>query len=449
MLAQQGLPANLDAERGLLGAILLNNSLYDEVGPLLRDQDFALPAHQRIYRAMSEMRGKNQAMDLVTLTDLLQQRGELDAVGGPGQIAELIAGLPVLDSAEHYAKIVRDKALLRRLIQRASQIIATAYASPDEAEAVLTEAEQGILEVGEQTLQGNLRSLAEYTPAAMATLEMLSKRDQHVTGVPTGFEALDDYTSGLQPSDLIILAARPSVGKTSFALSLALNAARKGKAVALFSLEMSAEQLFFRLLSMESHVDLQKLRTGRVPPSKKSAVSLAFQRLEQMPMYIDDCPQLSVVEMGAKLRRLQRTRGLDMALVDYLQLMRGAGRFENRNQEVSSISRGLKALAKELRAPLVALSQLSRASEKRGKDTEPILSDLRESGSIEQDADLVLFLHRSVLPRPDDQDAQSKAKLIIAKQRNGPTESLFLTFLRQEAQFANATQAYSEGDIHG
>jgi len=448
MLAQQGLPANLDAERGLLGAILLHNALFDDVGPLLRDDDFALPAHQRVFRALSEMRLRNQTMDLVTVTDLLQQKGELEAVGGAGKLAELVAGLPVLDSAEHYARIVRDKSVLRRVIQQASQIIASAYASPEDAETVLTQAEQSILQVGERTLQGSLVSLKDYSKTAMDTLEKLSQRGEHVTGVPTGFGQLDDLTSGLQRSDLIILAARPSVGKTAFALSLALNAARHGRTVALFSLEMSAEQLFFRLLAMESRVDLQKLRTGRIPKDQRGTVSQAFVRLEKMPVYIDDSPLLNVLEMGAKLRRLKRTHGLDMAVVDYLQLMRGAGKFENRNQEVSSISRGLKALAKELELPLVALSQLSRASEKRGENKEPILSDLRDSGSIEQDADLVLFLHRNTLPRPEDADAQSRARLIVAKQRNGPTDSVQLTFLRNQAQFANYDPGYGEGDAN-
>ena len=433
LLAQQGLPANLEAERGLLGAVLLNNALFDEVGPLVQEDDFALPAHQRVYRAVADLRQRQEPVDLVTLSDHLQNRGELESCGGAGRLAELVEGVPVLDSAEHYARIIRDKSLLRKLIQQAAAIIGSAYGATEDAESVLALAERAILEVGERVLTGSLVSLKEYSKAAMDTLATLSRRGEHVTGVPTGFGSLDDLTSGLQRSDLIILAARPSVGKTAFALSLALNAARAGRTVALFSLEMSAEQLFFRLLSMESRVDLRKLRTGRIPRDQQGEVSNAFGRLERMPIFIDDSPLLNLLEMGAKLRRLKASRGVQMVVVDYLQLMRGVGKFENRNQEVSAISRGLKALAKELDLPLVALSQLSRAPEKRGEGKEPILSDLRDSGSIEQDADLVLFLHRNTNPRPDDTESRSRARLIVAKQRNGPTDSVPLTFLEHQA----------------
>ncbi len=449
LLASQGLPANLDAERGLLGAILLNNVLLDEVGPTLRDDDFALPAHQRIFRGLVELRQKQQAMDLVTLTNTLQNRGELEAIGGAGKLAELIEGVPILDSAEHYTRIIRDKAILRRLIQQASSIISNAYASSGDAESVLAQAEQAILDVGERVVTRSLVSLKDFAHEAMETLLLLSKDGKHVTGVSTGFGALDELTSGLQRSDLIIIAARPSVGKTAFALSLALNAARQDRSIALFSLEMSAEQLFFRLLSMDSHVPLKAIRTGQIPKSQQQEVSKTFVRLERLPVYLDDSPLLSLLEMGAKLRRLKVSKGLDMVIVDYLQLMRGTGKFENRNQEVSSISRGLKALAKELAVPVVALSQLSRAPEKRGEGKEPILSDLRDSGSIEQDADLVMFLHRSTNPRAEESESRGRAKLIVAKQRNGPTNTVTLTFLEHEVQFANYTPGFGEGEADG
>lgn len=449
LLAKEGLPANLDAERGLLGAILLNNALLDEVAPVLREDDFALPAHLRMFRALSELRQKQQAMDLVTITEALKQKGELEAVGGAGKLAELIEGVPMLDSAEHYSRIIRDKAILRRLIQQASSIISSAYTSSGDAESVLAQAEQAILDVGERMVTHSLVSLKEFAPQAMETLLALSKRDEHVTGVSTGFNQLDNLTSGFQKSDLIIVAARPSVGKTAFALSLALNAARGGHAVALFSLEMSAEQLFFRLLSMDSHVELRKIRTGRIPKDRQAEVSKSLVRLERLPIYIDDSPLLNVLEMGAKLRRLKASKKMDMVIVDYLQLMRGAGKSENRNQEVSAISRGLKALAKDLKVPLIALSQLSRAPEKRGEGKEPILSDLRDSGSIEQDADLVMFLHRSTNPRAEESESRGRAKLIVAKQRNGPTDTVTLTFLEEEVQFANYSPGFGEGEADG
>ncbi len=449
LLAKEGLPANLEAERGLLGAVLLNNALLDEVGPVLHEDDFAFPAHKRIFRALADLRQKQQAMDLVTVTDALRQRGELEAVGGAGKLAELIEGVPLLESAEHYSRIIRDKAILRRLIQKASTIISSAYASSGDAETVLAQAEQAILDVGERMVTRTLVSLKDFAPQAMETLLALSKRDEHVTGVSTGFGQLDNLTSGFQKSDLIIVAARPSVGKTAFALSLAINAAHAGHSAALFSLEMSAEQLFFRLLSMDSHVELRKIRTGRIPKERQTEVSKSLVRLERLPIYIDDSPLLNLLEMGAKLRRLKASKGLDMVIVDYLQLMRGAGKFENRNQEVSSISRGLKALAKELQVPLIALSQLSRAPEKRGEGKEPILSDLRDSGSIEQDADLVMFLHRNTNPRAEESESRGRAKLIVAKQRNGPTDTVTLTFLEEEVQFANYTPGFGEGEADG
>ncbi len=450
VLQRQGLPANLEAERALLGAILMYNDLFEEVQELTDPEDFALPAHQRIFRAMQGMRLQQMGLDLVSLTEWLHTKGELEAVGGPEAISDLVAGIPKMSSASQYAKIVRDRSLLRQLIQNASQIITEAYSSSKESEEVLKEAEDSILRIGERTLRSSLQGMGDLARHMEELLGELTMRGQHVTGVATHYTDLDDMTSGLQKSDLIILAARPSVGKTALALSLALNVAREGKSVAFFSLEMSAEQIFFRLLSMRSGVDLRLLRTGRVPASKRAEVNLRIDELASLPIFIDDSAQQTLLDIGAKLRRLkvQRNAPADLVIIDYLQLMKGIGRSENRNQEVSAISRGLKALAKDQSVPLVALSQLSRALEKRGENKEPLLSDLRDSGSIEQDADLVLFLSRNPLFSAEDPERSARSKLIVAKQRNGPTGTIDLTFMERQAMFVNATHA-AESEPYG
>jgi len=435
ILSQQSLPANLEAERAMLGALLLNNALFEDVQGSLDPSDFALPAHQRVFRTLVELRSQNEPLDIVTVTEHLHHRGELEAVGGAEYVGELVSGVPRLTTAAHYAKIIKDRSLLRQLIQRASQIIAEAYSSTEEPGVVLAQAEQAILEVGDQTLRSTLMGLGELAPHAAETLAGLIQRGETVTGVSTKFPYLDATTSGLQKSDFIILAARPSVGKTAFALTTALNVARQGKTVAFFSLEMSAEQVFFRLLSMFSGMDLQQLRTGRIPRSRQAEVTLKIDQMSALPIYIDDSPVLTILDVGAKLRRLATKNAIGLVIVDYIGLVKPLGKSENRNQEVAAISRSLKALAKELKVPVMALSQLSRAPEKRGEGKEPLLSDLRDSGSLEQDADLVLFLHRSVVARDDDADSRSRAKLIVAKQRNGPTGVVDLTFLESQAQF--------------
>ncbi|MGC8724847.1 MAG: replicative DNA helicase [Acidobacteriota bacterium] len=446
ILSQQSLPANLEAEKALLGAILMNNDLFEEVHEELSASDFAFPPHRRIYSAFMDLREQNQPLDLVTVTEWLHRRGELEAVGGAEFVAELLSGIPKLTSALSYAKILKDRSLLRQLIQRSSKIIMEAYSSSDEPENILAQAEQSILEVGDQTLRSTLRSMKELNPIAAEMLEKLMQRGEHVTGVPTNFRTLDAMTSGLQSSDFIILAARPSVGKTAFALQLALSAAKQGRSVAVFSLEMSAEQLFFRLLSMESRVDLQKIRTGQIPRHSRADVVMKMDYLATLPIFIDDSPLLTSLDIAAKLRRLKTKNPLDLVIIDYLQLMRTVGRFENRNQEVASISRNMKALAKDMRVPVLALSQLSRASEKRGEGKEPLLSDLRDSGSLEQDADLVLFLHRNTAARDGDSEARARAKLIIAKQRNGPTGIVDLIFLEHIAGFGDSYLGGAEGE---
>lgn len=445
ILSQQGLPSNLEAERALLGAVMSNNDLAEEALVILKDHDFYSPAHQRVFRTMRALRLDGTAIDPVTVTELLHRHGELEASGGAEYVADLLTGIPHLSSVDHYIQIIKQHSLRRQIIGSANAIMSEAYTGSDDAAVLLARAEQSILEVGGQLLRTSMVPLGDLARETLKTFDALLDRRASVTGIATKFVDLDDMTSGLQPSDLLILAARPSVGKTAFALSLALNAAREGKTVAFFSLEMSAEQLFFRLLSMESKVDLQSLRRGMVSKGKLAEVEMSFDSLASLPMLVDDSPVLTTLEMGAKLRRIKSARGLDLVLVDYLQLMSGVGRPENRNQEVSAVSRGLKALAKELQVPVVALSQLSRAPEKRGEGKEPILSDLRDSGSIEQDADVVLFLHRNTANR-DDPEVRTQARLIVAKQRNGPTGHISLTFLEHLAQFANAAHGYAGDD---
>ena len=440
ILSQQGLPSNLEAERALLGDVMANNELADEALTALGDRDFYSPAHQRVFRAMRSLQQDGTVLDPVTVTELLHRRGELEASGGAEYVSDLLNGIPLLSSADHYIQIIKQHSLRRQVISTANRIMAEAYTGADDAGVLLARAEQSILEVGGQLLRTTMVPMSELAPETLKTIQLLVDRKSSVTGIATKFVDLDDMTSGLQPS-----AARPSVGKTAFALSMALNAAKEGKTVAFFSLEMSAEQLFFRLLSMESKVDLQSLRRGMVSKGKLAEVGMCFDTLAALPVFVDDSPVLTVLEMGAKLRRIKSARGLDLVVVDYLQLMSGVGRPENRNQEVSAVSRGLKAVAKELQVPVVALSQLSRAPEKRGEGKEPILSDLRDSGSIEQDADLVMFLHRNTTNR-DDPEARSQARLIIAKQRNGPTGFIHLAFLEHLAQFANATHSFAEDE---
>jgi replicative DNA helicase len=445
LLDDQTLPANLDAERALLGSMVLNNDLFEEARETLLPEDFSYSPHQRIFRAMEDLRLQGRPFDLVALTEWLHQRGELEASGGAAYLAEIPSGIPSLTTVSHYVEILKGRSVLRQLIRKASGIIAEAYSSSDEPQMVLARAEQGILEIGDQTLRSTLQPMSELAGAGTLKLEALIKRGEHVTGVATHFKRLDELTSGLQPSDYILVAARPSVGKTAFALSMALGIARAGGKVAFFSLEMSAEQIFFRFLSMISGVDLYRLRTGRLTRANQAEVALKIDELARLPIFVDDSSAQSVLDIGAKLRRLRTGTGLDVAFIDYLGLMHGVGKFESRNLEVASISRGLKALAKDLNVPVVALSQLSRAPEKRGEGKDPILSDLRDSGSLEQDADMVLFLHRSILPKDEDPDAVGRAKLIIAKQRNGPTDTLDLTFLPWRVQFADPAAEAFEG----
>ena len=427
------LPTNLEAERAILGAILLNNSAYNEAAQHLKPDNFSLDAHRRIYSRMVDLAESSRPIDAITLVEELEQHKELEAVGTVAYVSELIDGVPERPSIAHYIKIVRDKALLRRLIHTATSAIARAAEQSEPAEQILDEAEAAIFQLSEQRVDRDVMRVEEIVNTSFGSMDALLQRGRRTSGLATHYSSLDEMTSGLQPSDLIILAGRPSMGKTAFAMNIVENAAIDDqKTVAVFSLEMAKEALLVRMLCSRAKVDSHRMRTGSLRREDTQKVLTALEELVKAPLSIDDTPGISLSEMRAKARRLQQSTGrLDLVVVDYLQLMSaGVRRYENRPQEVSSISRGLKALAKELKTPVLALSQLSRAPETRGGDHRPQLADLRESGSIEQDADVVMFVFREEVYKPDEMELSGVAEIIVAKQRNGPTGKVKLTFLK-------------------
>ncbi len=438
----KGLPSSVEAERSVLGAILLDNSAYNQAAALLTAEDFSLDSHRRLFRRMMELADRSRPIDLVTLSEELLRNSELEAIGGAGYVSSLTDGLPRLANIEHYAKIVKDKALLRRLIEVSNTIATRALDGAEEAEEILDSAESLVLSLGEQQVRSGFLHFRDIFKGSFESIDALHDRGKRVTGLETGFRKFDDMTRGLQPSDLIIIAARPSMGKTSFALNVAQHAAiRQEQPVGIFSLEMSKEALVMRLLCAEARVDSHRLQAGFASREDWARMAAALGKLAEAPLFIDDTPGLSLTEMRAKARRLQADHGLGLLVVDYLQLMSGRARYENRTQEISAISRGLKGLAKELRVPLVAISQLSRAPEERGG--RPRLSDLRESGQIEQDADLVAFIFREELVKPTDSN-HGRAELIIEKQRNGPTGKVDLAFLSKFTCFENLAEDIDE-----
>jgi len=439
---ERGLPVSMEAERSILGAVLLDNSLYDQAAEHLTADDFSLDAHRRIYARMHDLQETGRPVDMITLVEELDRRKEVEAIGGVAYLSSLIDGVPDRPSIEHYVRIVRNKALLRGLINVAQNAIAEAIEHSDEAEEVLGRAEQAIFQLSENRIGQGFMDIPSIIKGSFGSLEELYKRGQEITGLATHYTQLDKLTSGLQPSDLIIIAARPSMGKTAFAMNIAENAAvTDGKVVGVFSLEMSREALLMRMLASHAQVDSKDLRQGFLTKEDMRKLTRATEELTRSKLFIDDSPGISVSEMRAKARRLRQSEGLDLLIVDYLQLMSavpvGGKRFENRTQEVSAISRGLKALAKELKVPVVALSQLSRAPESRGGDHRPQLSDLRESGSIEQDADVVAFIFREEVYKKDDPDLEGRAEIIVAKQRNGPTDMIRMAFIKRYTRFEN------------
>ena len=443
-----GLPANVDAEKTILGAVLLDNAAHAEAAEKLESDDFSLDSHRRIFLRMCELMDSQRAVDIVTLANELARYKEIESVGGVAYLASLTEGLPRRPVIEEYIRIVKDKSLLRKLMGICSMAIARAADQGETALEVLGAAESQLMEVTEKGITHGFQSLDQIVQHSFGTIDNLYKQSREVTGLATDFTEFDRMTSGLQKGELIIIAARPSMGKTALAINIAQNAAINHNAiVAIFSLEMSKESLLRRMLASQAWVDQRKLQTGFLGREDHDKLQSALGQLVESRMYIDDTAGISLAEMRAKARRLKQNAGaLDLIVVDYLQLMSatlpssGRKNYENRTQEVSAISRGLKALSKELDVPVVALSQLSRASERRGEDKRPLLSDLRESGSIEQDADVVAFIHRDSYYNRDEElsDAdRAKSEIILAKQRNGPTGTVQLNFISRFTRFDN------------
>ncbi len=427
-------PQNIEAEQSVLGSLLIDPDAVTRIGAMLKAVDFYREAHRAIYNAILSLHEHNEVVDFITVSDELARRGELEEVGGASYLTYLINAVPTSIHAEYYGHIVERTATLRRLIEAATQISSLAYEEAEDVDDVLDRAEQVLFGVSQRRIARDLVPINQLVGDYFERMEYLSQHQGEPVGVPTGFTDLDKLLGGFQRSDLLILAGRPGMGKTSLALSIALNTAKKyHQKIAIFSLEMSSEQLVQRFVSAETGIDSQRLRLGMIQDHEWPKFMQATGLLSELNVYIDDTPAVSILEMRTKARRLASEHGLDFVVVDYLQLMRGSTRIENRVQEVSDISRGLKSLARELNVPVLALSQLSRAVESR-QDKRPMLSDLRESGSIEQDADIVMFVYRDELYN-ETTDMQNIAELSIAKHRNGPTGRVHLFFRKELAQF--------------
>jgi replicative DNA helicase len=448
-----GLPSSIQTEVTVLGAMLLDAVAITDATAKLHAGDFSLDSHQRIYRVMVDLMAIGHAVDLITVMDALQKRRELDAIGGAAYLAFLTEGIPRNPNIESYVRIVKDKSLLRQLLGIFNDGMALASDQTEDATKVLNDIEVRLAEVADSAIQRGFSGIPEIVASSFGSIDALYEQGREVTGLATHYIEFDKMTSGLQKSELIIIAARPSMGKTAWAINIAQNCAVKDqKVVAVFSLEMSKESLLRRMLASEAMVGSRKLQTGFIPREDKGKLIAALDRLMGSKMFIDDTPGITLAEMRAKARRLRQQENgqLDLIVIDYLQLMTGSAgssqkKFENRTQEVSSISRGLKALAKELGVPVVALSQLSRGSEQRTGDKKPLLSDLRESGSIEQDADVVAFIHREEYYDRENEDVKGQAEIIIAKQRNGPTGSIKMAYLADFTRFENLDTSHDAG----
>ncbi len=460
--AQKGLlhkvpPHSIEAEQAVLGGILIEKDAINKVLEVLPPDgsDFYHNIHGRIFSAMVDLFEKNTPIDIITLADQFKGTETLNAVGGLPYIAEIVESTPTAANISYYAKIVHEKSLLRKIISASTEIVARGYENVESADEFIDEAERRIFDVSQDRAKKAFYALKDIIKDTFETIEKLYEKKSHITGVSTGYPELDKLTAGLQNSDLIIIAGRPGMGKTSFALNVAENAAIEHKApVAVFSLEMSKEQLVQRMLSSRARVDLQKIRSGHLKDEDWGSLTTAVGALYEAPIYIDDTPAQSVLEMRAKARRWKNELGIQMIIIDYLQLMRGrSNRSDNREQEISEISRSLKAMAKELHLPVIALSQLSRRTEQR-EGNRPMLSDLRESGAIEQDADVVMFVYRESLYKKCECprgfctcENKKTAEIIVAKQRNGPTDTVRLTFLNEYTRFEN--QAPADLDVQG
>jgi replicative DNA helicase len=450
----QGLPESLHAEVTILGAMLMDAVAILDATATLRAEDFTIESHQRIYKTILALLEAGYAVDLITVSDALSKKRELDSIGGSAYLSYLTEGVPRNPAIESYVRIVKDKSLLRQLIEIFDTGIGLATTQAEDANAVLNDVEFRLAQVADSAIKRSFSDIPEIVRNSFGSIDALYEQGREVTGLATHYIEFDKMTSGLQNSELIIIAARPSMGKTAWAINIAQNCAvHDAKVVAVFSLEMSKESLLRRMLASEAMVGARKLQTGFIPRDDKSKLIAALDRLMNSKMFIDDTPGITLAEMRAKARRLrQQEGGLDLIVIDYLQLMTGSKQggkgFENRTQEVSSISRGLKALAKELQVPVVALSQLSRGSEQRTGDKKPLLSDLRESGSIEQDADVVAFIHREEYYDRENEDVKGQAEIIIAKQRNGPTGSIKMAYLSEFTRFENLDTSHGGGDAY-
>ncbi|WP_114571922.1 replicative DNA helicase [Exiguobacterium flavidum] len=436
-------PHSIEAEQAVLGAVMIDADRLISASERLLPHDFYRAAHQRIFEAMLVLSDRGEAIDLVTVTAELDATGILNEIGGLAYLAELAEGVPTAANINYYVDVVDKKSTLRRLIRTAGEIVTDSYERQDEVDVLLNEAERKILEVSQGKGSASFIPISDVLTSAYATIDKLHKQSGETTGIPTGFRDLDKVTAGFQRNDLIIVAARPSVGKTAFALNITQNVAtRADENVAIFSLEMGAEQLVMRMLCAEGNVDAQRLRTGQLEDEDWGKLSLAMSNLSRAGIYIDDTPGIRVNDIRAKCRRLKQEHGLGMIMIDYLQLIQGNGRSsDNRQQEVSEISRSLKSLARELEVPVIALSQLSRGVESR-QDKRPMMSDIRESGAIEQDADIVAFLYRDDYYNKETEDANT-IEIIIAKQRNGPTGTVKLAFRKEFNKFVDLERSDS------
>jgi replicative DNA helicase len=446
-------PASLHAEQTILGAMLVEPMAIVDATMLLKPHDFSLDSHRRIYEVMLHLSEVGYAVDIITVSEDLKKRKELDSIGGMPYLFSLSENLPRKLSIESYVRIVRDKSIMRQLMTVCDTGMMEAADQSREALDVLNEVEARMMEISEHAISGGFSGIPDIVRDSFGSIDKLYEQGQEITGLATHYTDLDRMTSGLQPAELIIIGARPSMGKTALAINIAQNSAvRDGKVVAIFSLEMSKESLLRRMLASEAMVNSRKIQQGFIPREDKGKLAAALERLMESKLFVDDTPGITLAEMRAKARRLKQQEGrLDLIVIDYLQLMTGAKAdkkgFENRTQEVSAVSRGLKALAKEMRVPVVAAAQLSRSNEQRtGGDKKPMLSDLRESGSIEQDADVVCFIHRAEYYDRDNEELKGKAEIIIAKQRNGPTGTVNLAYLADFTRFENLDVSHGGGD---
>jgi replicative DNA helicase len=445
---EKGLPANIDAEKFVLGAILLDDSNFIQVAGFLDPEDFSLEKHRRIFLRMRDLADRGERIDRVTVANELMKQNQLESIDGLSYLVSLDDGLPQIFALDSYVKIVKDKSTLRRIVFASQKLIDRCIIGQEEPEEILAGAEETILKLGETRASDTLVNTEQILSSFEGGINVFLDPSKRIKGISTGFYKFDEMTAGMHEGELIILAARPSMGKTALALNIAHHVAtnmQNPKTVAVFSLEMSNDSLLTRMICAASMVDQQKFRAGFLNQDERRRLQMELGRLVQAPLYIDDTSGANLMDVHAKLRRLKAEQGLGLVIIDYLQLMSSRGRSENRNQEVSAISRGLKLMAKEMKVPFLVLSQLSRAPETRPGDHRPQLSDLRESGSIEQDADLVMFIYREEVYNRDREDLKGKAKLIIAKQRNGPIGDVNLVFIHHATKFENPLNDVDDG----